>query len=71
MNAIKADHWARLYCWYGLELVRRSVVLYFSDTDDADDVDFDEECLCPECGKELFPELPDDAEEEPDVDGEE
>ena len=38
---------------------------------DADDVDFDEECLCPECGKELFPELPDDAEEEPDIDGEE
>ena len=38
---------------------------------DADDVDFDEECLCPECGKELFPELPDDAEEEPDNEGEE
>ena len=37
---------------------------------DADDVDFDEECLCPECGKELFPELPDDAEEEPDNEGE-
>ena len=34
---------------------------------DADDVDFDEESLCPECGKELFPELPDGAEEEPDV----
>ena len=33
---------------------------------DADDVDFDEEALCPECGKELFPELPDGAEEEPD-----
>ena len=37
---------------------------------DADDVDFDEECLCPECGKELFLELPDDAEEEPDNEGE-
>ena len=38
---------------------------------DADDVDFDEEALCPECGKELFPELPDGAEEEPDAkDGE-
>ena len=35
---------------------------------DADDVDFDEEALCPECGKELFPELPDGAEEEPDED---
>ena len=34
----------RLYCWYGLELVRRSVVLYFSDTDDADDVDFYSHC---------------------------
>ena len=33
---------------------------------DADDVDFDEEALCPECGKELFPELPDGVEEEPD-----
>ena len=33
---------------------------------DADDVDFDEEALCPECGKELFPELPDGAEEEPE-----
>ena len=38
---------------------------------DPDDVDFDEECLCPECGKELFPELPDDAEEEPDSESEE
>ncbi len=34
---------------------------------DADDVDFDEDALCPECGKELFPELPDGAEEEPDA----
>ena len=34
---------------------------------DADDVDFDEDALCPECGKELFPELPEGAEEEPDV----
>ena len=25
---------------------------------DPDDVDFDEESLCPECGKDLFPELP-------------
>ena len=33
---------------------------------DPDDVDFDEESLCPECGKELFPELPDGAEEEDD-----
>ena len=30
---------------------------------DADDVDFDEDALCPECGKDLFPELPDDSEE--------
>ena len=27
---------------------------------DPEDVDFDEEALCPACGKELFPELPDD-----------
>ena len=33
---------------------------------DPDDVDFDEESLCPECGKDLFPELPDGAEEEED-----
>ncbi len=33
---------------------------------DPDDVDFDEETKCPECGKDLFPELPDGAEEEPD-----
>ena len=33
---------------------------------DPDDVDFDEESLCPECGKDLFPELPDGAEEEDD-----
>ena len=25
---------------------------------DPDEVDFDEDALCPECGKELFPELP-------------
>ena len=31
---------------------------------DADDVDFDEETACPECGKDLFPELPDGEEEE-------
>ena len=33
---------------------------------DPDDVDFDEDTLCPECGKELFPELPEGAEEEKD-----
>ena len=33
---------------------------------DPDDVDFDEETKCPECGKDLFPELPEGAEEEPD-----
>ena len=33
---------------------------------DPDDVDFDEDSLCPECGKELFPELPDGAREEDD-----
>ena len=34
---------------------------------DPDDVDFDEETACPECGKDLFPELPDgEAEEESD-----
>ena len=33
---------------------------------DPDDVDFDEDSLCPECGKELFPELPDGAKEEDD-----
>ena len=38
---------------------------------DADDVDFDEDALCPECGKELFPELPDGAEEEPDSEDDE
>jgi DNA-directed RNA polymerase subunit RPC12/RpoP len=27
---------------------------------DPEDVDFDEEALCPACGKELFPELPED-----------
>ena len=35
---------------------------------DPDDVDFDEESLCPECGKDLFPELPDGAEQEDDED---
>ena len=34
---------------------------------DADDVDFDEATKCPECGKDLFPELPEGAEEEPDA----
>ena len=34
---------------------------------DADDVDFDEDTKCPECGKDLFPELPEGAEEEPDA----
>ena len=33
---------------------------------DPDDVDFDEETVCPKCGKDLFPELPDGAEEEPE-----
>ena len=33
---------------------------------DPDDVDFDEESLCPECGKDLFPELPEGAQEEED-----
>ena len=33
---------------------------------DPDDVDFDEDAKCPSCGKDLFPELPDGAEEEPD-----
>ena len=28
---------------------------------DADDVDFDEDAKCPECGKDLFPELPEGA----------
>ncbi len=31
---------------------------------DPEDVDFDEDALCPACGKELFPELPPDAEAE-------
>ena len=34
---------------------------------DEDDVDFDEDARCPACGKELFPELPEGAEEEPDA----
>lgn len=29
-------------------------------TIDPDEVDFDEDALCPQCGKELFPELPDE-----------
>ena len=33
---------------------------------DPDDVDFDDDSLCPNCGKELFPELPEGAEEEPE-----
>ena len=37
---------------------------------DEDDVDFDEDAKCPECGKELFPELPEDAEEESEDDAE-
>ena len=32
---------------------------------DPDEVDFDEDAICPQCGKELFPELP---EEGPDGD---
>ena len=28
---------------------------------DPDEVDFDEDALCPQCGKELFPELPEEA----------
>ena len=31
---------------------------------DPDDVDFDEETKCPECGKDLFPELPEGAAED-------
>ncbi len=31
---------------------------------DPDDVDFDEETVCPVCGEDLFPELPDGAEED-------
>ena len=37
---------------------------------DPDEVDFDEDALCPECGKELFPELPEeglDGEGEPEA----
>jgi DNA-directed RNA polymerase subunit RPC12/RpoP len=34
---------------------------------DPDEVDFDQDALCPQCGKELFPELPED---EPDGDPE-
>ena len=35
---------------------------------DPDDVDFDEDTKCPECGKDLFPELPEGAGEENDED---
>ena len=35
---------------------------------DPDDVDFDEETVCPNCGKDLFPELPEGAGEEKDED---
>ncbi len=35
---------------------------------DPDDVDFEEDAVCPSCGKELFPELPDDAEEDDEDD---
>ena len=35
---------------------------------DPDDVNFDEETVCPECGKDLFPELPEGAAEEDDED---
>ena len=38
---------------------------------DPDDVDFDEETKCPECGGDLFPELPEGAQEEPDADEDE
>ncbi len=38
---------------------------------DPDDVDFDEDSICPECGKDLFPELPEGAEEEPDEEADE
>ena len=34
---------------------------------DPDDVDFDDDAKCPKCGKELFPELPEGAQEEPDA----
>ena len=37
---------------------------------DPADVDFDEDALCPRCGKELFPELPEDAEEPTEKSGE-
>ena len=33
---------------------------------DPDDVDFDDDAKCPECGKELFPELPEGAVEDPE-----
>ncbi len=38
---------------------------------DPDDVDFDEETKCPECGLDLFPMLPDGAEEAPDEEADE
>ncbi len=33
---------------------------------DPDEVDFDEDALCPQCGKELFPELPEEDPEDED-----
>ena len=33
---------------------------------DPEDVDFDEEAICPACGKELFPELPEDTRDDGD-----
>ncbi len=33
---------------------------------DPDDVDFDDDAKCPECGKDLFPELPEGAVEDPE-----
>ena len=38
---------------------------------DPEDVDFDEDAKCPECGKELFPELPDGASEDEDTETDE
>ena len=38
---------------------------------DPDEVDFDEDALCSQCGKELFPELPDEASDDDEEDDEE
>ena len=38
---------------------------------DPDEVDFDEDALCPQCGKELFPELPDEASDDDEEDDDE